>query len=394
MNCPEYVKKALDIISESGHEAFIVGGALRDMMLLRETHDYDIATSALPEETVEIFSDHQVIKTGLKHGTVTVIIDKTPVEITTYRVDGNYKDSRHPEQVSFARRIEDDLSRRDFTVNAMAYNGSRGVVDLFGGKEDLYAKMIRAVGNPKERFEEDALRILRAFRFASKLEFDIEEKTLLAAKECREGLFNISAERKSVELEGILLGKGVEKSLFLMKKSGVLEVLLGGITLSDREISLVSALPYDFACRLAFCLIGKNGADELVSSMKLSNALSSKVRKLKKFCEERLEVENDFKLRKLMAAAGDDLMMLIEMKKVMGEDFSGVFERAEKIRKRGDCLFIKDLAVNGKDLAELGICGKDIGNALESLLEYVYENPQDNTKKVLMEKAKRFVSKQ
>ena len=393
MNYPVYVKKALDAISASGYEAFIVGGALRDMLLSRETHDYDITTSALPEETAGIFSDYQVIKTGMKHGTVTVIIDRNPVEITTYRVDGDYKDSRHPEAVSFTRNIEDDLSRRDFTVNAMAYNETRGVVDLFEGEKDLYAKMIRAVGEPKKRFEEDALRILRAFRFVSKLEFDIEEKTLLAASECRNGLGNISAERKSVELEGILLGKGAVNALLLMKKSGVLEVLFGKIELSDERIRLISRLPENFACRLAFCLLGKEDADELISSMRLSNSVSSEIRKLKKFCECELAFKTDADVRRLLASLGDSFDILMEMKNALGEDTAKASECAERIRKAGDCLFIKDLAVDGKELAALGFCGKDIGKALENLLEYVYENPQDNTKNALIYKAKELVDK-
>ena len=172
MNYPEYLKKIINRIELSGHEAFIVGGALRDAMLGREVNDYDVTTSALPFEIAEIFSDLHVIETGLKHGTVTVVADGHPVEITTYRVDGDYKDSRHPDGVRFTKRIEDDLARRDFTVNAMAYNDRRGLVDLFFGKSDLENKIIRAVGDPVRRFDEDALRIMRAFRFSSKLCFD------------------------------------------------------------------------------------------------------------------------------------------------------------------------------------------------------------------------------
>ena len=216
MNYPEYVKKILSRIEEAGFEAFVVGGAVRDSLLGRPNHDYDITTSALPEETAEIFKDLHVIKTGIKHGTVTVVMSRNPVEITTYRVDGDYKDSRHPEDVRFTRNLEDDLSRRDFTVNAMAYNEERGVVDLFDGIGDLAKGLIRAVGEPQKRFEEDALRIMRAFRFASKLNFNIEGETLAAAKKCRFGLEKISAERKLVELEGILLGRGVKKALSLM----------------------------------------------------------------------------------------------------------------------------------------------------------------------------------
>ena len=177
LNIPDFVCEIIERISASDESAYLVGGSLRDMLLSKEPHDFDLASSASPEKICEIFSDMRVIKTGIAHGTVTLLSRGGSVEITTFRVDGAYTDMRHPESVKFTRRIEDDLSRRDFTVNAMAYNKKDRLIDLFGGASDIENKIIRTVGAPEERFTEDALRIMRAFRFSAQLGFDIEKKT-------------------------------------------------------------------------------------------------------------------------------------------------------------------------------------------------------------------------
>ena len=390
---PEYVKKVLNRIENRGFEAFVVGGAVRDAMLGREVNDYDVTTSALPEQVAEIFSDLHVIMTGLKHGTVTVVIDSHPIEITTYRIDGDYKDSRHPEGVVFARNIGDDLARRDFTVNAMAHSESAGLVDLFGGEADLGAGLIRAVGDPERRFSEDALRIMRAFRFASKLGFEIEEKTLLAAERCREGLLNISIERKTAELEGILLGKGVKKALFLMKSAKIFEVIAADLKLDIIRLDEVCNLPCDFACRMAFCLIGEENADKYISSLRLPNAVVSRIKKLVRLAGEPLDTYSGPALRRLMARAGDELPFLIEIKKVLGEDTDGLCERAAEISARGDCLDVKSLAVDGRDMWVLGLRGKEVGEMLEFLFDAVLDDPGLNRKHILLELAEARISK-
>ena len=367
MNYPEYVKKILERIKLAGHEAFIVGGAVRDSLLGTPSHDYDITTSALPEETAEIFSDLHVIKTGIKHGTVTVVLDRHPIEITTYRVDGDYKDSRRPDAVSFTRNLADDLARRDFTVNAMAYNDECGVVDLFDGIGDLDKKIIRAVGEPQKRFTEDALRIMRAFRFASKLDFDIEPSTLEAAKNCRYGLANISAERKSIELEGILIGKGVKKALRLMHNTGVLNVIAPMISFDITRFDVVETLERDFSIRMAFCLAGQDKIDEYIPTLRLSS---------------------DEMLRKFMSECGDDLDSVLEIKKALGRDVSDVQERADVIRSRGDCLYLSQLKIDGRDLALLGISGKAVGKTLAALLDRVHADPTLNDRQALISIAK------
>ena len=181
MKYPEYIKNCIEMLEAAGYSAYAVGGAVRDSLLGKEPSDWDVTTSAKPEETLDVFKNFRTIPTGIKHGTVTVLENDgkkyIPVEITTFRIDGEYRDSRHPESVEFSKDVRDDLSRRDFTVNAMAFNEKEGIIDVFGGQNDLEKCIIRAVGDPEKRFSEDALRILRAFRFASQLEFEIEEST-------------------------------------------------------------------------------------------------------------------------------------------------------------------------------------------------------------------------
>ncbi|MBO7341312.1 MAG: polynucleotide adenylyltransferase, partial [Clostridia bacterium] len=210
---PEYVTRVLDTLRGAGHRGYLVGGSLRDLLRGVTPHDYDMTTDALPDEMLEIFADFRVIPTGLKHGTLTVMSDGKAIELTTHRVDGAYADARHPDSVSFTRKLTGDLSRRDFTVNAMAWNPEVGLVDLFGGQADLQDRVLRTVGNPDARFGEDALRILRLFRFCAQLEFEIEENTLLAAARVAAGLAKISVERVFSEITRLLEAPCAEKGL-------------------------------------------------------------------------------------------------------------------------------------------------------------------------------------
>ena len=221
---PNEVNIILTRLQDAGHEAFCVGGAVRDSIMGITPGDWDVTTSALPEETRLVFSDFKTIDTGLKHGTLTVIIDHKPYEITTYRIDGEYGDNRHPETVSFTRKIEDDLARRDFTVNAIAYNPQKGIVDPYGGQNDIYNSIIKTVGDPDRRFNEDGLRIMRALRFSSVLGFPIEQETANAIHRNRELLKNISAERINIELTKLLCGKDVFN--ILMEYPDVLSVII------------------------------------------------------------------------------------------------------------------------------------------------------------------------
>ncbi|MCQ2370667.1 MAG: CCA tRNA nucleotidyltransferase [Akkermansia sp.] len=209
IDIPQYAATVLERLEHHGFEAYVVGGCVRDSLMGRTPKDWDVCTNALPDEVLRVFRKFHVIKTGLKHGTVTVMVDHQPVEVTTFRIDGAYTDNRHPDSVNFVSRVEEDLARRDFTINAMAYNPRRGLVDAFGGREDLDARAIRCVGEPDERFHEDGLRILRALRFASRYDFNIETETAHSIRRNRHLLSNVSAERIFTELKGILAGEGV-----------------------------------------------------------------------------------------------------------------------------------------------------------------------------------------
>ena len=206
---PQHALTVVERLERYGYEAYVVGGCVRDSLMGRCPKDWDVCTNALPEEVLRVFKRFHVIKTGLQHGTVTVMVDKQPVEVTTFRIDGNYTDNRHPDSVNFVSRVEEDLARRDFTINAMAYNPARGLVDAFGGQEDLQARIVRCVGEPDARFNEDGLRILRALRFAARYDFGIETETAFSMHRNRHLLENVSVERIFSELKGILVGEGV-----------------------------------------------------------------------------------------------------------------------------------------------------------------------------------------
>ncbi|MEG2868537.1 MAG: CCA tRNA nucleotidyltransferase, partial [Terrisporobacter sp.] len=212
---PTKVKYIIDQIYNHGYEAYIVGGCVRDSIIGTQPHDYDITSSATPEKIMEIFADHKCIETGIEHGTVSILINEEIFEITTYRVEGEYKDHRRPEKVEYTRSLEEDLKRRDFTINSMAYNEKNGLVDIFGGISDINNKIIKTVGNPDERFEEDGLRMIRAIRFSSKLDFKIEKNTINAIYKNAPIIKNISLERISDELSEIILSDNPQNLIFI-----------------------------------------------------------------------------------------------------------------------------------------------------------------------------------
>lgn len=382
---PPYIEKAVGLLEAAGFEAFVVGGALRDCLLGRPAHDWDVATSALPEETLSVFSDFCVITAGKKHGTVAPIIDGQPVEITTYRIDGDYHDARHPDKVSFTRTLRDDLARRDFTVNALAYNHSAGLCDYFGGQEDLRAGILRAVGEPACRFREDALRILRGFRFAAVLGFTIESATLDAMIACREGLSMISAERKAVELAGLLAGKEAPRALSLMKSGGILPYVAPGLEAPDDVYEAMGRLSPVFELRAAFllCRQRKEIVTSFGESLRLSGASRRHIQVLWEHRGETFEGP-DADVRRLMAASGAFFPEIIEMGKAFGFSTARWERAAADALARGDCLSLAELAVTGRDLLALGIRGHAVGETLSALFEHVLEHPEDNKKEILL----------
>lgn len=391
---PKQVAVVIERLESAGYAAYIVGGALRDALLEREANDFDVTTSALPEDMARVFADYPVIETGLKHGTLTVLVDHYPIEVTTFRIDGEYRDARHPEGVTFTDRVELDLARRDFTVNAMAYNDKRGLVDAFGGREDLAAGIIRAVGDPSARFSEDALRILRAYRFMSKLDFVIEPDTLLATATCREGLSHISAERITAELCGLFEGGAAGKALAAMIENEIFTAFAPDFHIDLGAVGDVDRLPPIFEIRLAYFLRScADGGDSLFSRLRLSNASRSRVRGLLDLRKFNLLPMTEGRIRRFLAAAGaraDDAEALLRT----GGFFDLSPEQADTLimgmreaRGRGDCLTVASLAVDGKMLVGLGIHGRAVGETLAVLLERVLDNPSLNKKERLLSMA-------
>ncbi len=374
-NIPKYVRNVLDRLCENGEKAYVVGGSLRDMLLGKKPHDFDLASSAEPMRACEIFSDMRVIKTGLAHGTVTVLSGGQPIELTTFRVDGKYLDMRRPDSVIFTRRIEDDLSRRDFTVNAMAYNENDGLIDLFGGKEDLNNKIIRTVGDPYERFSEDALRIMRAFRFSAQLDFEIEEKTLEAAGSLAEKLSFIAKERIFSELLRLICSPSPEKPLKQMRDLGVFEYVFENFVPSERAIELLSKAQNDEMSRLSlfFCDSDREAARKELVFLKASGRQRSA-----SYIVDALKLSYSTRedMAKLRARLSSDADVVLRLSVLLGNSN----ESALALLDDNTPYSISQLAISGDDLISLGYSGREIGKTLARLLDAVIEDPSLNNK--------------
>lgn len=383
---PEYAESVLERLEQNGEEAYIVGGSLRDSLLGKAASDYDVATSALPERTLEIFSDYRVIATGLKHGTVTVMSDGKPIEVTTFRVDGGYSDSRHPDSVSFTRSIEEDVSRRDFTVNAMAYSQRRGLVDLFGGRDDLAKGIIRAVGDPERRFDEDALRIMRAFRFSAQLDFEIEEKTLEAAHRCREGLGKIARERVSSELFKLLSSRSPERPLLQMNERGVSEYIFGTYPIEADLVSLLPQMPNDPAARLGLllCRANREVALEIINSLRCSNKQKSMALAVSQSSSVCIATQSDCShLRAELGERAETVMRASVLRGYTRRDALRFLESDNAPHS------ISELEISGSELCAIGFKGREIGRVLAYLLDAAINDPNLNTNEKLLALAKK-----
>ena len=408
---PENIKFILNKLREAGFEAYVVGGCVRDSLLGREPKDWDITTAATPEEIKEVFKDYPIINNnGEKHGTVTVRYEEENIEITTFRIDGDYKDSRHPESVEFTRDLKEDLARRDFTINAMAAYGD-GIIDPFGGRKDLEAGIIRAVGNPADRFEEDALRILRGIRFACKYSFDIENRTCMAMFFKKDKLQNISKERILSEIKEIFsyskigefmqgmmisaiifdiipefkvlnknLFKLIDNESFVVNIAGLLtfiktdelyhvhdiiEAVLNRLGFSNSEkkemllLSVLSHIKYNFLqpdqiCDLAHIFIDTHHYTKEEAFGVIKNMI---------------KIHNNFFITQLAY----DEKYYYQAVSTLSETF------------RDKCVCIKDLAINGTDLVNLGFSGANVGKELRDLFDAVSEGEVENTKEALLD---------
>lgn len=399
MQIPEPVERIIEKLNAHGFDAFVVGGCVRDMLLGREPGDWDITTSARPEQVKRIFG--HTIDTGILHGTVSVIIDRIGYEVTTYRIDGEYEDGRHPKTVEFTSDLLEDLRRRDFTMNAMAYHHSAGLVDAFGGREDLEQGIVRCVGNPEERFREDALRILRAIRFSAQLGFEIDGETKGAACKIAPNLARVSKERIQVELTKTLLSSNPDR-IVLIKEMGLSPYISSEFEAIDIRMAMVPAsLPPLKYLRWSALLrwSGELGTVAVLRSLKMDNDTIRRARTVVKLWRQEIPIERAG-IRKVMSGLEPELYdQLLEFQKVfcrengMQEEYlDRIAQESRGIREAGNCISLKMLAVTGVDLIEAGMKpGPEIGAVLNQLLELVLEHPEANTREYLLEQAKKSI---
>ena len=439
---PSKVNTIIQTLQTQGFEAYVVGGCVRDSILKREPEDWDITTSAMPDQAKKLFPI--TFDTGIEHGTITVLMGKETFEVTTYRIDGKYEDNRHPNEVHFTRSLSEDLLRRDFTMNAMAYNEQTGLVDIFDGIEDLERKIIRCVGNPQARFEEDALRILRAVRFAAQLGFAIEENTKEAARLLAPTLKNISAERIQVELVKMLTSPHPQH-LKVAYELGITKIILPefdammkttqesphhSYTVGEHVLKATEFVPPDKVLRLTmllhdvakpitksidaegeahFMMHGQKGeelAKQILRRLKFDNDTLKKVCKLVRYHDYRMPAKDKnvrrainkigeelfpyyLEIRRADVMAQSDFMRMEKLQNI--EEIKNIYE---EIMERGECVSLKSLAVSGNDLIAMGVQpGKIIGETLTELLELVIEDPGKNTKEQLALYAQRRLLK-
>ena len=430
---PPKAQQALDRLHAAGHEAWLVGGCVRDLLLGRTPGDVDLTTSALPEETLRVFADVPTVATGLRHGTVTVLLDGTPIEITTYRVDGSYTDARHPDGVTFTRSLREDAARRDFTINAMAYDRDAGLRDWFGGQADLAARTVRCVGDPARRFREDALRILRALRFASVLGFGIDPATAAAARACAPLLAQVSAERVWAELGKLLCGPGAGAVLRAYPDvlGAVLPELLPMVGYDQRNehhcwdllthtavaldhvpprpVLRWAALLHDAAKPACFRL-GPDGqghyhghaqagaalADAALRRLRSDRATRERVVTLVRHHDGPLPEDPRLLRRRLARLGPEGLLDLIRLQRgdalALDPAYCTRVERLDRIDRmvrdllsQAPCLTTHDLALRGGDLLALGYRGPAIGRAQKALLDRVLDGSVPNEREALLQ---------
>ena len=393
---PAYVTCLFDVLKSGGHRGYLVGGCVRDLLRGVMPHDFDMTTDATPDEMLSLFADFRVIPTGLAHGTVTVLSEGHPVEITTHRTDGAYTDSRHPDSVSFTRKLQEDLARRDFTVNAMAWSAETGLVDLFEGQKDLERGVIRAVGDPVLRFGEDALRILRCFRFAAALDFAVEAETAEAARTCRDGLLHISAERIFAELQKLLVGKAAEKGLAGLFEADCLKPVFFD-TLPDLDAAkrLVS-LPSEAAVRLAALLHERtpDEARELCRRLRTSNAFADRVAGMLTALREPLPTDS-YTARRFVCRHFVCFKEALLLRGVLDDaDVTAARDLCLSVLRDRTAIDLHRLAVNGLDLQQkAGVRPADTAKMLALLQDAVWHDPTQNKKEALLALAREIYEK-
>lgn len=430
---PQDVTWIISELNKAGYEAYIVGGCVRDFLLKKEPNDWDITTSAKPEEVKALF--HKTIDTGIQHGTVTVMKNRVGYEVTTYRIDGEYLDGRHPKEVTFTASLEEDLKRRDFTINAMAYHPESGLVDIFEGYQDLQKGIIRCVGNPVDRFTEDALRMMRAIRFAAQLDYEIEENTFQAICKMSENIKHVSAERIRVEMMKLLVSDNPYK-FKLFYESGITRQIMPEFdaamettqnnphhmySVGEHILQSLQYIKNDRYLRISMLLhdIAKpvckttdeegidhfyghqpKGAEmvqDILKRLKFDNDTIRMATGFTRYHDFRIE-KTAFAMRKALNQIGEEFFPMLFEVKYADTMAQSTYQREEKLADvrryqeiyqqiiaEKQCYCMRDLAVNGKDLISLGMAqGKEMGEILGRMLEDVIEKPEHNIKEYLI----------
>ena len=387
MNLPTNVKSIITTLEAAGHEAFAVGGCVRDVVRGVTPKDWDIATSATPQQAKELFK--RTIDTGIKHGTITVLLDGHHYEVTTYRIDGQYLDNRRPETVEFTSNIEEDLSRRDFTMNAIAYNPMRGFIDPFGGINDIEQKLIRCVGNPAHRFGEDALRMLRAIRFSGVTGYSLCPHLLAAITQLSQNITNVSPERIREEL-GKLITSPNPQAVEMLHTSGLLPFILqsapygGGIT---QVVDWLQKCPPHEPMRMALFLHrAAENCENILRNLRFDNKSAKEISLYVQMLPAPI-THNRYQIKKVLRhIAQDHFYNILELKAIVAPHkiYKAIRQEAQDIYTSGECFSLKQLAITGKDLAAMGIPpGKEMGDKLEMLLDMVMQDPTLNTAQLL-----------
>ncbi len=436
INIPKDVETVINILSGNGHKAYVVGGSVRDSLMGREPDDWDVTTDASPKEIKEIFASFRTVDTGIEHGTVLVVSGKTPVEVTTFRIDGEYKDNRHPDSVTFTKNIEDDLARRDFTINAMAYNHEDGIIDPFGGRNDIENRIIRCVGEPDKRFNEDALRIMRAVRFSSVLGFTIEENTAESILKNENLLNSIAAERLTKELMKLLCGDNVFDVLTTFRS--VIGVFIPELKLEFdfkqygkkhaydvwmHTVHTVNNIEANPVLRLTMLLhdtgkiatheLDENGNSTFRNHAAVGGVIAENILRRLKFSKEYINTvsylvsihdkevpETRIQVKEYIKELGEK--NFIRLMKIRRADKSGLskgyrdiadklvfaYSTFDEVMNNNEPYSLKQLAIDGNDLKNL-VPANDIGDTLNFLVETVIKHPEFNNKETLLELVRR-----
>lgn len=385
LNLPKEIQFIISTIEAHGYEAYAVGGCVRDMLCGKIPDDYDITTSANPHAVEDMFE--RTVPTGIKHGTVTVIVGDRAVEVTTFRCDGDYTDRRRPDSVKFVPELKQDLARRDFTVNALAYNDRLGVCDFYGGSEDIKSRVLRAVGDPEKRFCEDALRILRLFRFSCTLGFTSETGTLNSALKHLKLLEDISRERIFTELLKSVCSDNPERLTLLIKENGLAFL---GITRAGNLKILKALEPRQDLRLFAFLYLCADDISTALEALKVSNRAKEYCRKMLIVNSAVIKVKADIK-NLLFKTSPEIFADFLAFQTAVGNDTFKEKQMLNEIIINREPYKIKELAINGKDLEKIGISGKKVGETLENLRKAVVLDPSENTRGRLIEKTKQNI---